>query len=69
MTDDQILADLCGQLKIGLRAVQGQGRDQATVAARREIVKALRQEGGWVVRRIAQAMKKSERAIGKMTQK
>lgn len=65
-TDEDILIDVCRQVGVGFRAVQGSVRTANVVAARRVVVSTLRQQAGWTVRRIAVAVRKTERAVAKM---
>lgn len=69
MTDEQLLADLCRQVGVGMGAVQGTGRDPVTVAARRIIAKCLREKAGWTIPRVARVLHKTDRAVVKMSAK
>lgn len=65
-SDERILEETCGQVGVGIREIQGDGRNGDTVRARQVIARALREKSGWSVRRIARAMRKTRRAVGKM---
>lgn len=65
-TDEEILIEVCRQVGVGFRAVQGAVRTPNVVAARRAVVSTLRQQAGWTVRRIATAVRKTERSVERM---
>ena len=65
-TDEEILIEVCRQVGVGFRAVQGAVRTPNVVAARRVVAFTLREQAGWPVRRIALAIRKTERAVAKM---
>lgn len=65
-TDEEILIDVCRQVGVGFRAVQGSVRTANVVAARRVVVSTLRHQAGWTVRRIAGAIRKAERSVERM---
>lgn len=65
-TDEQMLIEVCRQVGVGFRAVQGAVRTPNVVAARRVVALTLREQAGWTVRRIARAIQKTERSVERM---
>lgn len=60
------LAEACRQAGIGVRTLQGRSKERDTVTKRRVVAVILRKKAGWTVPAIAEAFKKTERAIQKM---
>lgn len=65
-TDEEILIDICRQVGVGFRAVQGATRSADVVACRRVVVITLRKQCGWTMSRIARAVQKDERSVRRM---
>lgn len=64
--DGQTLAEVCSQAGIGVRTLQSESRERDTVRKRHVVAAILRKKHGWIIKRIASAMRKTERAVRKM---
>lgn len=65
--DEQVLAEVCSLVGIGIMSVQGVGKEADTVLKRGAVARVLRRKMGWTVPRIAKAMRKTPRSVNKMT--
>ena len=64
--DAQVFAAVCREAGLGVRTAQEAGKSDDTVRKRRVVAGILRKKHGWIVKRIARAMNKTERAVEKM---
>jgi hypothetical protein len=65
-SDEQLLAEACEQIKVGIAMVQSGSRAPDAVRARSFLATNLHRRMGWTVKRIAKAMHKEPRGIRKM---
>jgi len=65
MNDDETLTAVCRQVGIGILAAKGAIRTTQAVNARRVVMRILRDDAGWTVRRIAAALNRTERCVEK----
>lgn len=65
--DEMVLSEVCALAGIGMMSVQGESREANVVLKRSVVAKVLRTRIGWTVPRVAKALRKTERAVRKMT--
>jgi hypothetical protein len=64
--DEQVLSEVCERCNVGVRSVQSDTTEAEIVLKRRVVARVLRKKQGWIVKRIAAVLRKTERAVYKM---